>query len=80
MRIFQNKFYLTFLLLLGFMDLVAGAKPSSGPPSPTGKGAAGPVTPPGLPIDGNLVLLFVAAVLLGIYIIYIRPIKVKAST
>ena len=58
------------------MDLTAGNGSSSGPPSPTGKT---PAPPPGLPIDDNIMVLFIIAFLFGIYIIYTNSIKDKSS-
>ncbi|NDP28452.1 MAG: hypothetical protein GZ087_13665 [Flavobacterium sp.] len=47
------------------------------PPAPTGKK---PPPPPGLPIDDNLFILSIIAVLFGVYIIYKYQLKTKTPT
>ena len=49
----------------------AGGPPA---PSPTGKK---PPPPPGLPIDENIMILVVIALLFGMYIIYKHSVKRK---
>lgn len=53
-----------FVLLISAVGVAQDVGGGSGPPPPQG----GP-TPPGLPIDNGLVILFVAAVVYGVYII-----------
>jgi hypothetical protein len=78
MKTLSCKFFTLFIVLFGMMDVYAGK--GAGPPAPTAKGvslAAGPPPPPGTPIDENIFILFSAAVLLGIYIIYRNNLKKK---
>lgn len=64
-----NKKILTSILLM-FVSIVGNAQVSvgggDGPPHPVPQGGPGP---PGLPIDDGLIILFVAALIYGIYII-----------
>ena len=55
----QNKNMLASILFffIGFASMAQG----SGPPPPSGP------TPPGLPIDGGVIALFVVALIYGIY-------------
>ena len=80
MKIVWNKFYLLITFLFGIMEIFAknDKDKGNGPPtpSPTGK----PPSPPGLPIDDNIYCLLIAAVLLGIYIVYKYEIKRKSLT
>ena len=76
MKIVSNKFYILFIFLFWIMDLTAGNGAGSGPPSPTGKK---PPPPPGLAIDENIIVLFILALLFGIYIIYTNVIKARTS-
>ena len=64
------------------MDLTAGNGAGSGPPSPTQKGqelVPPPPPPPGLPIDDNIIYLFIIAVMFGVFIIYRSSIKAKTT-
>jgi hypothetical protein len=60
----MNKLFLRLAtLILLFSTITVEAGQSQGPPPPT--------TPlPGLPIDSNIILLFVALLLFGVYKIY----------
>ncbi len=71
MKIFANHFFTLMICLLGISD--AFAKPN--PPTPTYKR---PPPPPGLPVDENLFVLLIIAILLGIYMIYRHQLKTKA--
>jgi hypothetical protein len=75
MRVLSDKLFLFIGFLMGTFYTIAGTPANSGPPSPTGK----PPGPPGLPIDDNTLMLLIVALLFGIYIIYKRTIKEKAS-
>lgn len=70
MKNIANKFLIIMICLFGVLE--ASATPS--PPSP---GARKPPPPPGLPIDENLYIVFIIALLLGIYIIYKYQLKQK---
>jgi hypothetical protein len=63
------------------MDVFAGKGSGTGPPAPTAKSSAvnefGPPPPPGLPIDENIFILMIIAILFGIYIIYSFKLKTK---
>lgn len=70
MKIIANKLFIVVIYLLG----VSNAFAAPHPPPPTGKK---PPPPPGLPIDENILILLIIAVLFGIYIIYNYHIKTK---
>jgi hypothetical protein len=73
MKIIINKLFIIMLCLLG----VSTAFAAPFPPPPTGKK---PPPPPGLPIDENLFILVLIAILFGIYIIYKYQSKTKTPT
>ncbi|MBF2707448.1 hypothetical protein [Flavobacterium soyangense] len=70
MRIIIKKFFIIIISLFGIMNSIAAPHP----PNPGGKK---PPPPPGLPIDDGLYMLFIIALLYGIYIIYNHHIKTK---
>ena len=70
MKIIANKFFILTIYLLGVSDAFAAPHP----PPPTGKK---PPPPPGLPLDENIIILLMIALLFGIYIIYNHSIKTK---
>jgi hypothetical protein len=72
MKIESNKFYFLIIFLFGIMSAFAQTPPV---PSPTGRRR--PPPPPGLPIDENVFILIIIAVLFGIYIIYDFKLKTK---
>jgi hypothetical protein len=76
MKTIVNRFFILIVTLLGVM----GAFATPHPPSPGGKESdVVPVPPPpGLPIDDNILVLLILAIVFGIYIICKRPIKTKA--
>ena len=65
-----DKLIFVTVCLLGVA--IAFAEPK--PPPPNYKGPS----PPGLPIDENISVLIIMAILLGIYIIYRHQLKTKA--
>ncbi|TDE54956.1 hypothetical protein [Flavobacterium sp. GT3P67] len=71
MKIFKNIFFIIIIFLFGIMDVFAGPTP----PNPFGKKK--PPPPPGLPIDENICILMIIALLFGIYIIYNNMLKTK---
>ncbi|MDD5149671.1 MAG: hypothetical protein PHC28_04230 [Flavobacterium sp.] len=70
MKTIANRLIFLSIYLLG----VAIAFGAPSPPSP---GAKRPPPPPGLPIDENLYIVFIIALLFGIYIIYKYQLKIK---
>ncbi len=70
MKIIINKFLLIIICLFGVLDVFSAPSP----PMPTGKK---PPPPPGLPIDENLYLVLIIALLYGVYIIYKYQLKTK---
>ena len=56
------------------MEQSVGQGSSSGPPSPTGKKK---IPPPGLPVDDWVMVLLLAAVVYGGYVIYKHSRKVE---
>jgi hypothetical protein len=78
MRSFQYKFFILCVLFIGPLAVLAGNPPSPTSTSPTGKSAAPPPPPP-LPIDENLMTLFVLAMIMGCYVIYSYKQKTKAA-
>jgi hypothetical protein len=75
MKVVSDKFFLLLVFLLGTMYAFAGNPDGPPVPSPTGKKK--PPPPPGLPIDENIMILVVIALLFGIYIIYKQSVKRK---
>jgi hypothetical protein len=70
---------IAIVFLLGIVNVFAASAPPT--PASTAKSAAalGPDPQPDLPIDSNLLLLAIAALLLGIYVIYKHKLNKKAS-
>jgi hypothetical protein len=68
MKIIANKFFINLICLLGVSLAFAGPNP----PAPTHKR---PPPPPGLPIDENIFIIVLFAILFGIYIIYRHNLK-----
>lgn len=79
MKLLVNKSYCLFIFLLGTLSVFAGTVPASGPPSPTGKGAAVPPPPPGLAIDDNIYMMIIISLFFGFYVINKRYVKTKPS-
>ena len=71
MKNFVNKFIFVTISLLGVTIAFATPKP----PAPNYKK---PPSPPGLPIDENISVLVIIAIMFGIYIIYRHRLKTKA--
>ncbi|MBA4275305.1 MAG: hypothetical protein C0430_00880 [Flavobacterium sp.] len=71
MKIIASKLFFVIICLLGVTMAFAVPKP---PPPVYRK----PPSPPGLPIDENIFVLVIGAILLGIYIIYRHQLKTKA--
>ena len=69
MKVIKTVFFTVFLIFINIYTVLAD------PPEDPG---GGPVEPPGGPIDGNLLVLIIAALLLGMVVIYRNKIK-KAS-
>jgi hypothetical protein len=74
MKIVSNKFYLFIAFLIGTLCSIAG-NPALPEPNPFGRRK--PPPPPGLPIDENIFILIIIALLFGIYIIYSHRLKTK---
>jgi hypothetical protein len=76
MKVVSDKFSLLLVFLLGTMYAFAGN--ADGPPAPSPNGRL-PPPPPSVaaPIDENIVILMIMALLFGIYIIYIDALKTK---
>jgi hypothetical protein len=80
MKTLPNKFYLFIAFLFGTLDGIAGSGPKPPPPPPNAKATAtmfGPPPPEGLPIDENIFILIIIALIFGIYIIYGHRLKTK---
>jgi hypothetical protein len=83
MKVVLDKFSLLLFFLLESFLVAAGDK--GGPPSPSRSGGLAGKTPPpppqGLPvpIDENIFILLITALLFGIYIIYKHRSKEKSS-
>jgi hypothetical protein len=73
MRILPNKFYVFIAFLFGTLYAIA----QSSPPTPNPFGRKKPPPPPGLPIDENIFILIIIALLFGVYIIYSHRLKTK---
>lgn len=68
MKIITNRFFILIAFLCNIINAIA--KPH--PPNPYKK-----PPPPGLPIDESILILFLLALLFGIYIIYKDQLKQK---
>lgn len=74
MKVTTTKLLNIIAFLYGTVDALAkGAEPPI--PSPTGK----PIAPPGLPINENILLLIISALIFGFYITYRNIKKPKPS-
>jgi hypothetical protein len=73
MKILPNKFYLFIAFLFGTLYAIA----ADSPPVPNPFGRRKPPPPPGLPIDENIFILIIIALIFGIYIIYGHRLKTK---
>lgn len=74
MKTVKSKFFLIIIFLFGVMHTFA--KPN--PPHPNKTNNDPP--PPGLPIDLGVYVVFILALLYGIYIIYSHQLKTKTPT
>ena len=72
MKTIVNKFFLLVIYMLGLVNIYAAPHP----PMPTSKR---PPPAPGLPIDDNLPVLLIIAILFGMYIIYNQFLKQKTQ-
>lgn len=81
MNILPNKFYLFIAFLFGTVNGIAGSGPKPPPPPPNAKATAAMsdplMPPPGLPIDENICILIIIALIFGIYVIYSHKLKTK---
>jgi hypothetical protein len=85
MRVLSDKLVLFTGFLMGTLYAIAGS--GGGPPAPNPAGKSNgamdvtppPPPPPGTPIDENLVILLIIALLFGIYIIYKDKLKTKST-
>lgn len=71
MEAIVRRFFVLLITLLGVMNAIAAPSP----PAPTYKR---PPPPPGLPINENLFVLLIIAILFGMYMIYRHQLKTKA--
>lgn len=67
MKVIKTVFFTFFLILINVYSVLATPEPDPGPPEP-----------PGGPIDSYLLVLIIAALVLGMVVIYKNKIK-KAS-
>ena len=74
MNILPNKFYLFIAFLFGTFFAIAG---SPGFPEPNPSGRRKPPPAPGLPIDENICILIIIALIFGMYVIYSHKLKTK---
>ncbi|WP_426095191.1 hypothetical protein [Flavobacterium sp. DSR2-3-3] len=72
MKFFKIVFFSLMIFVIGISNAFAA---NQAPPSPFGRRR--PPPPPGLPIDENILILMLIALLLGIYIIYSFKLKQK---
>jgi hypothetical protein len=83
MRVLSDKLFLFIGFLMGTLYVIAGS--GGGPPAPNPAGKSNgtaelpPPSPPGTPIDENLIILLIVALLFGIYIIYKDKLKTKST-
>jgi hypothetical protein len=74
MKRLLSSFFTLFIFLLVIYGSYAGNSINPPSPNPTGKK---PPPPKGLSIDEDVFILFIIAILLGIYIIYKNNLKAK---
>ena len=70
---------IAIVFLLGIVNVFAASAPPTPASTAKSAGVAGPDPQPDLPIDSNLSFLVIAALLLGIYVIYKHRLNRKAS-
>jgi hypothetical protein len=75
MKTIVNIFFIVIAILLGTVDTMAKNNPPV--PNPNGRTNDGVPVGLGLPIDENLPVLFIIALLLGIYIVYNHKFKTQ---
>ena len=75
MKNILKKFLILAFILFGKLDVFA--KPNPPAPAVVAKTTAGPIVPPGIPIDDNVFYLLIAGLILGIYIVYKYQYKKK---
>jgi hypothetical protein len=73
MKIIVNKFFILIAFLIGFVNAFAGPHP---PPPNNGKK---PPPPPGLPINDDLYIVLIIALIFGIYVIYKYQLRTKVT-
>ena len=66
MKVIKTVFFTFFLILINVYSAFATPEPDPGDP---------PLEPPGSPIDSYLLVLIIAALLLGMVVIYRNKIK-----
>ncbi|NGY36453.1 hypothetical protein FQU23_002890 [Flavobacterium sp. XN-5] len=86
MKVMLDRFFLLLVFLAGAFCSFAAKGKEPPQPNPAGKNNSALTTfsgpgppPPGLPIDENILILIIIALLFGIYIIYNHRLKTKAS-
>ena len=72
MKTIKSKFFFIIICLLGVMQTFAA-------PNPPQPNKTNDPPPPGLPIDTDIYLVFIFALLYGIYIIYNHQLKTKTQ-
>jgi len=77
MKIVKNFILVCFITLINISSVLAKQAPPE--PLANGRASALPPEPPGAPIDQNLIVLTLAALLFGIYSIYRYNLNKKAS-
>ena len=70
---------IAIVFLLGIVNVFAASAPPTPASTAKSAGVSGPDPQPDLPIDSNLLFLVIAALLLGIYVIYKHRLNRKAS-
>ncbi|MFV5694377.1 hypothetical protein ACM55G_02915 [Flavobacterium sp. LB3P122] len=70
MKVFKKGFFTIILFALSIFDVLGQGPPPPAPPPP----------PPGLPIDEDIFMGIIIALLFGIYIIYSFRLKTKTPT
>jgi hypothetical protein len=81
MKVSKSLLLVLFLILINVSSVIGQQQPE--PPQPTtnsvSAAAAGPIAPPGVPIDQHLIVLLAVALIFGIFTIYTYNSKRKAS-
>jgi hypothetical protein len=79
MKVSKSLLLVFFLILINVSNIKAETVPPSPQMAKSSAAAAGPISPPGAPIDQHLLILIASALIFGTCTIYTYNSKRKAS-